>query len=561
MTSTVATVSRARRWRGFAGWAVFIRELAGMGSRIGTYVVRVIFIGGIFLLMYLAAFDELQYTSMPIGRLAEVGRRLFETFAWSQFVIATLLTPVLVAGAIVDEKQRRTLDLLLASDTGAFRIVTEKLLARVLQLVLLLLAAVPVLAMVQLFGGVSYGDIVKVFLVTLGSVVQAAGLALLFSTVFRKTYTAVIATVLTLALVCFWGLCASGWELFWFVPVLGLWGILYKAFGIAWYWYALGGALCGIFFMLVSAALLRRAANWSAAAVLSRWHGRLNRFYEGVNVTGVHVPVFRRKPVGGNPIAWYELHGKVAGRSLYLLRMSLLLLVGLAVLELPILSAGALSDTGVQQVFVGALFMLVMLVVGVLASSAINSEPNQATIELLRLPGVRFGELVRGKALGVLKRTAPFLVVFAAHMMLVAYFATLPPAWALLALEFAVFTWFFICIGLYFSFRFSKTRTSVTLMLLVLIAMNGLPLVWSEFTGASLALWVSPLFWATATVKGASWSDYPLPIPGEWDSSFTWVTFGTFLVQLVAVMLVFLVVSVFVYRRLSRRETWSPGKE
>jgi len=576
------TGGRARR----GACPVFARELAVMGSRFSTYVVRVVFAGTILLFMYLSGFRRFA-DRMDIGAMAALGRQLFEVFAWSLFVIGTALAPVVVAGAIVEEKQRRTLGLLLATDIGAFRIVTDKLCARILQLVLLLLAAVPLMATVQLFGGVSSGDVIKVFLFTFASIVQAAGVAFFFSTIFTKAYTAVIASELCIVALPAFVLMLFGQlglmadpvvlALFFGGPLLCLMHLGASTVDYTWQYALAAGLGWATVLLLLSAFLLTRMANWSAAALLARWHKRVNRFYEAINFTHVRVPIFKRKEVGANPIAWYELHGKVPGRSLYLLRTTILLVVGLGFAYT--LMSGDMFGLGFQLPMVCGQFLLVLLAVSVLASSAINSEKAQTTLELLRLTDVTFRELVLAKCLGVLKRAVPFAVLTIAHIALFVSAGFMSTQSVLIILELAVFAVFFACLGLYLSSRFRKPRSSVTVILLLLFVINTAPFVWGGLTGESWLLCFDPVFWVGTTVEGSMLGyeagSYELPrdivdvfqsffgarIPSSYRPGTVRVPFDIFLPVVLGVLAVFVGVSFVLYWRLSRSSTWARGGE
>ena len=73
--------------------------------------------------------------------LAETAEEIFSTFLTTQVVAVLALTPAMVAGTIADEKQRKTLHYLLASQLSSLEIVGGKLAARLLHVVVLVLAA------------------------------------------------------------------------------------------------------------------------------------------------------------------------------------------------------------------------------------------------------------------------------------------------------------------------------------------------------------------------------------------------------------------------------------
>ena len=92
--------------------------------------------------------------SADLSRLAET---FFTTYMIVQFILVCVLTPAAVAGAVADEKERRTLEFLLATDLRDREILFGKLASRVGSLLLFLLAGLPVLGLMQFFGGIRPG--------------------------------------------------------------------------------------------------------------------------------------------------------------------------------------------------------------------------------------------------------------------------------------------------------------------------------------------------------------------------------------------------------------------
>src|SRR5262249_47175000 len=111
-----------------------------------------------------------------------------------QFAAAILLTPVCAAGAIAEEKDRRTLDYLLASDLSNAEIVFGKLLSRLAYLALIMLTGLPFLSLLQLLGGVDPSLVVVGLVVTLMTMLSLAGLSILNSVYTSRPLTAVIMT-------------------------------------------------------------------------------------------------------------------------------------------------------------------------------------------------------------------------------------------------------------------------------------------------------------------------------------------------------------------------------
>jgi ABC-type Na+ efflux pump permease subunit len=123
----------------------------------------------------------------------------FERFMLLQFVVIVLLTPGVTAGAVAEEKERRTLDFLLSTQLRGHEIVLGKLVARLAYMVLLVLAAVPVLSLLFLLGGIEPLLVVGGFGVSLVTLLSIACLSIFNSVLAAKPRTAIFATYIELA--------------------------------------------------------------------------------------------------------------------------------------------------------------------------------------------------------------------------------------------------------------------------------------------------------------------------------------------------------------------------
>ena len=132
---------------------------------------------------------------------------LYVMFATVQIGTLLLLTPALTAGTISGERERQTLDMLLATKMRPMSILVGKLLSSMDIILTLVLSAMPTMAMVFLFGGIRILELfrMQVLLVLLGITVGAAGI--FFSTVTSRTTAATIVSyiytaVLTIGTFC-----------------------------------------------------------------------------------------------------------------------------------------------------------------------------------------------------------------------------------------------------------------------------------------------------------------------------------------------------------------------
>jgi ABC-type transport system involved in multi-copper enzyme maturation permease subunit len=137
--------------------------------------------------------------SVAVTKLPELAGTFFAAFMAVQFLVVLLLTPASAAAAIAEEKERRTLEYVLATELHDREIVLGKLGARVAHLVLFVLTGLPVLSVVQFLGGVDPNLVVAGYAGTLVTVVSLGSLSLVNSAYARKVRSAVFLTYLQAA--------------------------------------------------------------------------------------------------------------------------------------------------------------------------------------------------------------------------------------------------------------------------------------------------------------------------------------------------------------------------
>jgi len=126
--------------------------------------------------------------------LAQLAEQYFFAFAIVQFVAVVLLTPAYVGGAIAEEKERKTLEFLLATDLQNSEIIFGKLASRVGNLALFLLTGLPVLSLMQFFGGIDPGFLLVSFAATAMTAASLAALSIVNSTMRRRARDAIVLT-------------------------------------------------------------------------------------------------------------------------------------------------------------------------------------------------------------------------------------------------------------------------------------------------------------------------------------------------------------------------------
>jgi ABC-type transport system involved in multi-copper enzyme maturation permease subunit len=157
--------------------------------------ILTVLLGWVYLFFWLGTDDG----TIPANQMAVFAEGFFYMFMAVQFAAVVLLTPGYVAGAIAEEKDRKTLEFILTTDLSNREIVLGKVLARVANLVLLLLTGLPILAAMQFLGGVDPNLVLAGFAATLATMVSLAAVSTLNSVYSRKPRDAIALTYVAYA--------------------------------------------------------------------------------------------------------------------------------------------------------------------------------------------------------------------------------------------------------------------------------------------------------------------------------------------------------------------------
>ena len=128
------------------------------------------------------------------SNLGSAGQAVFSALAGTMLVLVALLVPGLVGGAISGERERQTLDLLLVTPVQPLRIVLGKLFSSLMFVVLMIVASVPLFSVVFVLGGVELGAVIAVLVVTLVTAIALGALAMLCSTLLKRTTSSTVSS-------------------------------------------------------------------------------------------------------------------------------------------------------------------------------------------------------------------------------------------------------------------------------------------------------------------------------------------------------------------------------
>lgn len=151
-------------WRLIPANPILLRVVETAGKRRRDLIIRCGYLG---LLVMLVIVSLLQGTgsSSSLSDLAKSSAVLFQRMSYLQLGLVALLAPIFTAGAITQEKDSQTYDILLTTPLTNGQIVLGSLLSRLFFVVALLVSGIPIFSITQIFGGVAISSIVQSFFI------------------------------------------------------------------------------------------------------------------------------------------------------------------------------------------------------------------------------------------------------------------------------------------------------------------------------------------------------------------------------------------------------------
>jgi ABC-type transport system involved in multi-copper enzyme maturation permease subunit len=484
------------RWRLFGPILPF--DLITSSRRVRWYVLRFL-LAGLMLFVLWQSHQQMEFWSQYAGSSREAAKARFAqsfyaSFASVHLTAALLLATAFLGGVVADDRRRRVLDFLFATDLTNREIILGKFVSRTFMIGALLSGSLPILAATMLFGGVSADWIAQLAVITVSTLICFGGISVLVSTTVARPRDAVVrAIMLTLLLVVlspvasfftFFGYRLPEW--FEYVAALNPYRVIYfqiygsvPTLGMSYAW----DQTLNAFFIQTAVGVV--ALLWAILTVR-------RTIVRPPSETGSKKSLLRPRrflrPKLGNmpPIFWKEAFGEPAVKTRGWLGRAVATFIFVA-MNVGIIGTwvyavsnsfdrreeASMMSMGVLASMV-AIFALIL--VGTRAASTVTTEREGDTWTTLLAGPIPAGHIVAGKIFGSAAAFWHLLIPFGLCWVLAALFE---PAEALLRGAVMLAVCVLLCvvnanIGFYFSLRSkSSSAASVKTIITVLVLGGG----------------------------------------------------------------------------------------
>lgn len=455
--------------------------------------------------------------------LAAAGASSFVQIAYLQIALICILAPVFMASAIAQESNPKTWDIILTTPLTTSQIVLGNLFGRLIFVLALLAASLPLFAITQYFGGVPARSIFASYLVAACAafLVGSIAIALAVSRVVgrRAVFTFYIVVVTYIAVTAALDtLSGAGRVTYWtgVNPFLAVKALLNPAT----YPRAEAGTLSGLraFFLETPVTAWCVVSSGVSVALLfvSTFTVRLGGM-QTIASQGTGVPWYRKmlglgasggefrppRVVGTNPIAWREASarnstlGKMVARWLFVIAGALGGVVLVAVFH-----AGSLAQDQFRNILIAIVWTetaVITLIAINMAATAVSREREDGTLDLLLTTPITPAAYLSGKLRGLIAYLLPLLAVPIGTLVIAGLYVlaggmgkgnvtlpvpfasvptaaplVLPEAGLLAALVLVPFTAFCVMVGLHWSLKSKGTIGSVVATVGVVGVVGGI---------------------------------------------------------------------------------------
>lgn len=386
--------------------------------------MRSLYVGALFGLVLTAWLILLGSQNVrTLSDLARFGSAVFVLLAPLQLAMAVAFAALLTTAAVAQEKDRKTLELLLLTRMTNSELVLGKLLASSLSVFVLVVAAVPLLMLLTLLGGISYGQVFRVVGVTLAAAAVSASLGSTIALWREKTFQSIALTALLLVLWLlagevvasgqlarsWWGVAAEDWGIV-ISPLRAILAAIQPLREVIPQFAWCGGAVNLFILLAIAAAVLLNA--WAIARVRvwnpsQELQPRLSD-EEAERLSAASTPEASKKvskEVWDNPILWREICTWAYGKKIVVVRIAYLVIFAICAAALfSQLNAGEHRTNAMLPELARPLLPLMVLgviLVNALAVTSLTNERDLRALDLLLVTDLSPKEIIFGKLGGV----------------------------------------------------------------------------------------------------------------------------------------------------------------
>lgn len=418
---------------------ILAREWLVAPRKLRFYVQRIVFVLALFSLVctawaLLAGIQQVR----NVGDLSRFGVLVFQIIVPLELIVTMFLAAVTCASAVSQEKDKRTLILLLLTRLSSSQIVLGKLTSCLVTIFSLLLAALPLLLLIAILGGVSAGQVLLATAIMVVTTSWTGALANVIAFWREKTFQTLAVTIL--AIVGWLVLCEAiaaevipvipAWVAETLSPIRAVWSVCLPIPDSTFQGIPGGAAsincALGIVATLVFTTLaINRLRVWNPSRQIRAVapepdedfdQGKESEKRSSSKSWKVRAP----RKMWNNPVLWREMRTWAYGRKLLIIRLAYFGLFFAAVAGTYWAVSSGIAQTRsrladelipVTARILIPFFVMSFVMINALAVNSITNERDGQALDLLLATQITPPQFLFGKLIGVLYVTKEMVIL------------------------------------------------------------------------------------------------------------------------------------------------------
>ncbi len=469
---------------------IFAREALTAPRRIGHYLLRSGYVAFLLVLMYTIRQATIGFQDTKFaGDVATYSSLVFSVFAVLQLTLGMFFATLFTSANIAQEKDRRTLILLLMTDMKSRELTYGKLLASLLIVGVLVATSIPVFCILRLLGGVTWEQIIWAEAVIVSTALAAGTWGCLVAFWRQKTFQtlsiSVLGVVLYIALTEGLRTATVGTS---FGNMMAM-AAPYSALGQA--LNPFSGDFSGVasvtalpsvvvflsIALVLSLFTVARLRVWNPSQALRQTvladsqttDEEAEQSADKIQPTTTSLaPTVKHRSVWNNPVSWKEIATRGYGKKVVYIKLAYIFLAA-------IIGYGMLTAVDPDRLVLGmvspaaaaflAISVISLLLVNAQAVTSISTERDSNTLDILLATDISAKEFMSGKILGALWNAREMIVV--PLILLVLAMVTLPASGITfenliyLIAAYVVLSLFATMLGLHSGLTYENSRAAI----------------------------------------------------------------------------------------------------
>jgi ABC-type transport system involved in multi-copper enzyme maturation permease subunit len=483
--------------------------------------------------------------SVSLRNLASSGAKMFQLVSYLQVGLICVLTPVFMAGAIAQEANPQTWDILLTTPLNNLQVVLGNLFGRLFFVIALLFSSLPLFAVTQYFGGVPGNAIFASYAIAGASALIVAAVAVTLSVtrtagrraVFVFYISVIMYLFVTYAIDLNWrtpsAIGAGAYNTTVMTPLnpfLALSVLLYSnqyvphdpvdyvdSMWLVKMWFT--RPIAAFVWLCAWISLILVAFSTIRLRVIGAKIGSVPWYRKIFGLTAKGAAERPARNVSHNPISWREASARGKTLPAMLARWGFVAIgVGIAIVLVTMFHTGVWSTTQLQlavATVLAAEIVVITLAALNMSATAVSREREDGTLDIILTTPIQPGPYLAGKLKGLIQFLLPMISVPVITLLILAIYVmtsglgakpevwmtnvplarttdtvnlpvVLPEGAISLPIMLIPFVAFCVMVGLHWSIRSKGTIGSVIAAVFIVLAVAGVLSLCGMATGSSM---------------------------------------------------------------------------